>query len=491
MDDQLHAQIDECVDRLRENLHQAAEQWAEVRTPEGMLELEQTLPDWLNSLHTGVVRAVLESIHQDKEFVAECQSQAWEQGLHNVAWREAKVMTLGGEEVKVKTPYAARRRKGKKGRRRKVGKRGKGGSGDYPVMRRLGIVGRATPRLLAEVTRQVADGPSEVEAQERLAGWGIVLDRKTMRRYVRDVGNIALWQRRADHSKEPGGENKPLAGKRVGIGADGGRLRTRKDKRGRRRAKTGRHGFTPKWMEPKLVTIYTFDEQGRKERAGTVAYDGTLHGADEAFELLILQLKRLGASQAELLIILGDGADWIWNRVDRLCQALGIECERVVEVLDWAHAIGKLTQPAEVGLENQTQQQQWLKRMRRALKRGKVEQVIQALSALDQQNDLKDVIRKAIAYFHKHRERMRYDYFRANGLPIGSGAVESAIRRIVNLRMKGAGIFWLPANAERLLYLRCRVKMGEWPAFVKFALSQWADCMAVSLAELAQLFGQL
>ncbi len=42
MDDQLYAQIDEYVDRLRENLHQTAEQWAEVRTPDGMLELEQT-----------------------------------------------------------------------------------------------------------------------------------------------------------------------------------------------------------------------------------------------------------------------------------------------------------------------------------------------------------------------------------------------------------------------------------------------------------------
>ncbi len=490
MDDQLHTEIDKYVEQLREKLHQEAERWAETRTPGEMMKVEQELSEMENTFHTEMVEAVVESIHRDQEFVSECQGQAWEQGLRNVEWREVKVRTWGGDEMKIKTPYAAKRRK-KRGRRRKVGKRGKGGSGDYPVLRRLGIVGRATPMIIAEVTRQIADGPSEVEAQERLAARGIKLDTKTMRRYVRDFGNIALWDRRAANldvreKQSPG----PLAGKIVGIGIDGGRLRTRENKKGRRRAKTGRHGFEAHWKEPKLVTIYTIDEQGRKEHGGEVIYDGTLHGADEVFELLILHLKRLGADQAKKLIILGDGADWIWNRVEKLREALGVEVERVVEILDWAHAIGKLTTPAEIGLVNQAQRKRWVKRMRKALKRGDVEQVMEALLALDRQNDKEDKIRKAVEYFQEHRERMRYAHFKANGFPIGSGAVESAIRRIVNLRLKGAGIFWLPANAERLLCLRCRVKMGSWLTFVKSALSRWATSMETSRAELALLFGK-
>jgi len=57
---------------------------------------------------------------------------------------------------------------------------------------------------------------------------------------------------------------------------------------------------------------------------------------------------------------------------------------------------------------------------------------------------------------------MRYDEFRRRGIPQGSGAVESAIRRVVNLRLKGPSIFWRGPNAERMLHLRCYLKAGRW-----------------------------
>ena len=50
-------------------------------------------------------------------------------------------------------------------------------------------------------------------------------------------------------------------------------------------------------------------------------------------------------------------------------------------------------------------------------------------------------------------------------IPIGSGAIESAVRRIVNLRLKGAGMFWLKENAEAFLHLRCQLKSGRWDEF--------------------------
>ncbi len=76
--------------------------------------------------------------------------------------------------------------------------------------------------------------------------------------------------------------------------------------------------------------------------------------------------------------------------------------------------------------------------------------------------DAAEALRGQCAYFRSRMHLMRYDELRRDGLPIGTGAVESAIRRIVNLRMKGPGIFWTPENAERILYLRCRAKAGRW-----------------------------
>jgi hypothetical protein len=61
---------------------------------------------------------------------------------------------------------------------------------------------------------------------------------------------------------------------------------------------------------------------------------------------------------------------------------------------------------------------------------------------------------------------MRYAAFRAANIPMGSGAVESCVRRMVNLRMKGNGIFWRLENAERLLFLRSQMLSGRWDAFI-------------------------
>jgi DNA polymerase-3 subunit epsilon len=82
---------------------------------------------------------------------------------------------------------------------------------------------------------------------------------------------------------------------------------------------------------------------------------------------------------------------------------------------------------------------------------------------------------------------MQYQTFRAEGLPIGSGVIESGVRRIVNLRLKGASLFWRPENAEEILYLRCQIKSGRWVPFVKSVLTQWASDMTTSLTQAYQV----
>ena len=71
----------------------------------------------------------------------------------------------------------------------------------------------------------------------------------------------------------------------------------------------------------------------------------------------------------------------------------------------------------------------------------------------------------ALAHFEYHAERMRYPYFRQQGLPIGSGHVESAIRRVINLRLKAPGTFWKEENAEYFLFLRSQLIAGRWSIF--------------------------
>jgi DNA polymerase III epsilon subunit-like protein len=344
-----------------------------------------------------------------------------------------------------------------------------------------------TPRLQAEVSRQEADGPSEHEVTERFASCEIILNQEAMRFIVKNFTSIALWQRQVaaanlNHVKVL--KPAPLAGKRVVVGLDGGRLHLRIDKKLSDERRTRQ--YSTDQCEPKLFAIYTIDEKGNKERKSDVFYDGTLQSSTELFTLLKLRLKQLGIRQARVLVITGDGASWIWNGVPELRRDLALTNLRVVEIVDWAHATGKLMPPAKAGLP-EPEQQKWFKRMRTLLKQGNVSAIIDALQELDQSHDPDEVIRTTIQYFQTHETRMQYDKFRAEGLPTGSGVIESGVRRIVNLRLKGSSISWRPENAEAILYLRCQIKGGRWVPFVKSVLTQWADDMSISLRQAYQV----
>ena len=79
------------------------------------------------------------------------------------------------------------------------------------------------------------------------------------------------------------------------------------------------------------------------------------------------------------------------------------------------------------------------------------------------------MLQREYRYFHHNRHRLNYATLKANHLPIGSGAVESAIRRVVNLRLKGAGMFWHEETAQEMLMLRSYYKAGRWELLKKLA----------------------
>ncbi|MFQ5616828.1 MAG: ISLre2 family transposase, partial [Anaerolineales bacterium] len=76
-------------------------------------------------------------------------------------------------------------------------------------------------------------------------------------------------------------------------------------------------------------------------------------------------------------------------------------------------------------------------------------------------------------YFKVHHEhsRLAYRRFRLRKLPIGSGAVESLIRQVVNLRLKGAGKFWLLETAEAFLHARCQWAAQHWDNYCNAVLT--------------------
>jgi hypothetical protein len=178
--------------------------------------------------------------------------------------------------------------------------------------------------------------------------------------------------------------------------------------------------------------------------------DGTLRGPDALIELVAFHLHRLGAAQANVVTFTEDGAPWIWARLDWVTAQVGLEPARVVEVLDWCHAVHHLSLALQASGLSEEERAREYARLRPLLKAGKSRVVIGELEALAAGRPEGAAVWREIGYLSRHSEagRLRYDCFRCRGVPRGSGAIESTIRRVLNLRLKGTSLFWEEANAE-------------------------------------------
>lgn len=107
------------------------------------------------------------------------------------------------------------------------------------------------------------------------------------------------------------------------------------------------------------------------------------------------------------------------------------------------------------------------------LKRGEVEAIEAVIRALERHRGANYAAQ--LAFWDRHRARLRYRSFRDRRIPIGSGAVESAVRRVINLRMKGASVVWTEEHAEGILHLRAHAKSGRWDDLERAVLrnTQW------------------
>jgi hypothetical protein len=380
--------------------------------------------------------------------------------------RATTVQLKGGRTVRIRTVYMLPRQSSKPGRKRGVGRRGRQGKGIYPVLKLLGIAHQSSPALQTDVTIAALNNPF-VEATETLQRHGVEISEKRVRTISESVGKVALKDRDQELEQFTSGtleKGNSFAGKRVVVAIDGGRTRTRQAKQGKKRKGQQRQGYHTDWREPKLFTLYAIDETGRKLNKQLLPYnDGTLTGRDPFKQLFKMYLYKTGMVDASQIIFIGDGAPWIWNTIDEIINELNINPDLVTKVLDFYHAAEHLWEVIDVLPNlNEKQKQRLFKKFRTQLKNGKIDSLIETLGRKANRNK---IAYKKLNYFHGHEDKCRYDQFIENNIPIGSGAIESAVRRIVNLRLKGAGMFWLKHNAEAFLHLRCHLKSGRWNEF--------------------------
>lgn len=355
-------------------------------------------------------------------------------------------------------------------RRGKRGRRGKGGVGVFPALRALGFIAGASPALCERAALEIVNNTFD-EARESFRRDGVAISVKRLRTIATKFCRAALEERGKRVKEFMSGEGKPAAsplkGRRVAVTVDGGRIRIRTPKR------RGGKRFDANWQEPKVFTIYELDEEGRKKKHGVVRCDGTITGYEPMIEMLAVELAGLGAAEADEVIVIADGAPWIWNHIDALLAIAGIDFDKVVRILDFFHAAEHLKVIAEALYASRIPQTRWFNKMRKLLKTRSPTVFMDEL-ANSIGNKRGETLEREFEYFATYRHMINYRSFKQRKLPIGSGVIESSIRRVVNLRLKGAGMFWLHENAEGLLHLRCQLKAGEWDEFFSQTLERLA-----------------
>jgi hypothetical protein len=413
--------------------------------------------------------------HLDEAFCREVCQQAHQrlraggQRVKSCGWVRVHFLLPHGLHLWLRTPCFRPR----PARKRRHGRRGATGTGCYPVLEQLGITSGVSPATRELIARQAVLSSSYVEAQEQLQRQGLDVDVSVLVRVAVQTGAQALVQRdlTLEQARQvPLPEQSLVAGKRLRVALDGGRVRVRYTRRGRgiRPGKNHRRPFTLSWREPRLITIDVLDATGEMDRAWLPVYELSLGEAEEVFTLLTGLLRLIGAHLAAEVVFVADGAEWIWRRTAQLAQDAGIPAERFHEVLDFFHAAQHVRTALEAchNLSATQRDEQFADLTERLRASDGAASVIAELHTLARGRRAA-AIQREVKYLTFHQARMSYAELRAQHLPIGSGVVESGVRRVINLRFKAASMSWRPEHVLPLLYLRAVLKAGHWDALME------------------------
>lgn len=218
--------------------------------------------------------------------------------------------------------------------------------------------------------------------------------------------------------------------------------------------------------ELKVAAVYETEERRNKEgeievHAVDIEYVVARTGEELARAAYLVAVKR-GVESAEEIIVLGDGASWIWNRIATMFPG-----HHVTEIVDFHHAGEYIWGAGKAVFGEETDEtEEWSEKYCHILKHEGPDRVLRklrALSAADQ--TAPEPVTEAITYFDNQRPRMNYPGYLELGLQIGSGSAESAVKQVVGARINQAGMRWDAERAEMVAHARAAILSSRWDDF--------------------------
>jgi hypothetical protein len=226
----------------------------------------------------------------------------------------------------------------------------------------------------------------------------------------------------------------------------------KKETVGRQGKTEGRPAHTREVKFGCAFTQTRWDQEGYPIRdPDSTTYTGAIENAEEFGKRIYLEAWNRGWNRAEKKVVIGDGAEWIWNLAD-------LHFPGAIEIVDLYHARQHLWDVARKLYPNdEANQKAWMKvHQKRLLDRGKIEKLVLSLRSMDSTSpEVLEKIRIEADYFEKNAERMRYPKFRRQHLFVGSGVIEAGCKTVIGSRLKQSGMFWTVRGANAIIALRC------------------------------------
>lgn len=216
------------------------------------------------------------------------------------------------------------------------------------------------------------------------------------------------------------------------------------------------------WKETKLGRIFPSsalhslgneeNSRGWLRSSNYTAHIGNCHDFFDKFSTKVDLLEHF--------ICIGDGAKWIWN----WCT---INYPNAVKILDYWHATERMWKFVKSLYSCEKQQLEWMKEQEALLWEDGIEEVIENIAQIKTRKlKAKEEQQKIQTYLTNHKDKMKYKTYEENGWLVGSGAIESAHRTVIQKRLKLSGQRWTIAGAQQILNLRVVHKNNNWQSLI-------------------------
>lgn len=213
------------------------------------------------------------------------------------------------------------------------------------------------------------------------------------------------------------------------------------------------------WKEVKLGRIFTDADTYQVDKHHSWIKDSVYCaklGTHTAFTDQFEPLVDIVSSLDERLVFVCDGAPWIWNWI-AACYP------KATQILDFYHAVEHLGRLAGDWFKDKSERKQWLAKQKVLLLNDGVSKVVQNIEHLNGGTTKAKKTRDSTrSYINNNKQRMLYKTYTDRGLCIGSGAIESAHRVVLQKRLKQSGQRWTIEGAQKIIDLRVINMNGQW-----------------------------